>query len=282
MGDYIWNGEKRVHRREALIDPEDRGYTFGDGVYEVFRIYHGTCFEAEAHWERLARSLSELRINLGKPVSDLSRGIETFLREEDINDGMLYLQVTRGAAPRAHPFPSADTPPVITAFTKPLTRPSDALEHGASAVIQPDIRWLRCDIKSLNLLPNVLAKQAASEAGAQEAILHRDGTVTEGSASNAAIVSGGVLWTHPANHLILHGVTRAVTLKLAREIGIPVREEPFTLDMLHNADEAFMMGTTVEVMPIVRIDGKPVATGVPGAVTRRLQKAFEAYIEARP
>lgn len=282
MGDYIWNGEKRVHRREALIDPEDRGYTFGDGVYEVFRIYNGTCFEAEAHWERLARSLKELRINLGMSVSELARGIETFLREEDINDGMLYLQVTRGTAPRAHPFPGADTPPVITAFTKPLTRPSDALEHGAAAVIHPDIRWLRCDIKSLNLLPNVLAKQAASEAGAQEAILHRDGTVTEGSASNAAIVSGGVLWTHPANHLILHGVTRAVTLKLAREIGIPVREEPFTLDMLHNADEAFMMGTTVEVMPIVRIDGKPVANGVPGPVTRRLQKAFEAYIEARP
>lgn len=166
----------------------------------------------------------------------------------------------------------------MTAFAKPLARPLAALESGTSVITRPDIRWLRCDIKSLNLLPNVLAKQEASEAGASEAVLHRDGIVTEGSSSNIAIAKEGIVRTHPANNLILHGVTRAVALRLAAELDLRVSEEAFTLDELYAADEAFLLGTTVEVMPIVRIDGRPVANGVPGPIARKLQAAFEKRI----
>ncbi|HZG88011.1 D-amino-acid transaminase [Paenibacillus sp.] len=277
MGTYVWNGERLLPRGEAAADIEDRGYTFGDGIYEVFRVYDGKVFEAEAHWERFVRSAREIRIELPYSAEALDRGVRELVGADGLVDGIVYLQVTRGTAPRAHPFP-ADAKPVLTAFTKPLARPAAMLESGVSVVTQPDIRWLRCDIKSLNLLPNVLAKQAATEAGAAEAVLHRDGVVTEASASNIAIVKDGVIRTHPANNLILHGITRAVALRLAAELDLSVAERPFTLEELREADEAFLLGTTVEVMPVVRVDGAPIGDGKPGPITRRLQEAFVRLI----
>ena len=277
MGAFVWNGERLVPRAEASVDVEDRGHTFGDGIYEVFRIYGGKVFEPELHWARFERSAKELRIELPYSRDTFERGVEELLRADGLEDGIVYLQLTRGTAPRAHPFP-AEAQPTVTAFTKPLQRPKVAHQAGTAVITRPDIRWLRCDIKSLNLLPNVLAKQEASEAGASEAVLHRDAIVTEVSSTNIAIVKDGVVRTHPANHLILHGVTRAVTLRLAAELDVPVREETFTLEELREADEAFLLSTTIEIMPIVRIDGEPLGGGVPGLVTRKLQAAFEKLL----
>ncbi|WP_274363633.1 D-amino-acid transaminase [Paenibacillus thermotolerans] len=278
MGTYIWNGESLSARTGASVDIEDRGFNFGDGIYEVFRIYGGKLFEAEAHWARLIRSVAEIRIELPYSAERLSGGIAELVKADGVTDGIVYLQVTRGAAPRSHAFPAPAPRPTITAFTNPLDRPVKAIREGVAVVTHPDIRWLRCDIKSLNLLPNVLAKQAASEAGAWEAILHRDRIVTEGSSSNVAIVRDGVILTHPANHLILHGITRAVAIRLANGLGIPLREAAFTLEELYAADEAFLLSTTAEIMPIIAVDGRPIGSGSPGAISRALQAEFERLI----
>ncbi|WP_199619642.1 D-amino-acid transaminase [Paenibacillus alkalitolerans] len=278
MGTYVWTGDELKQRDGAAVDVEDRGYNFGDGIYEVFRVYGGRLFEEEAHWDRLIRSAAEIRIDLPYTVEELSFGISSLMKADRLTDGIVYLQVSRGAAPRGHAFPPSGVRPTVTAFTKDMARPEAALRDGVSVVTQPDIRWLRCDIKSLNLLPNVLAKQAASEAGAWEAVFHRGDTVTEGSSSNVAIVQDGTLRTHPANNLILHGITRAAALRIAGSVGIAVREEAFTLDELYAADEAMLLGTTVEIMPIVRVDDRAVGQGTPGPVTRQLHAEFVKLI----
>lgn len=278
MGNYVWNGERLAERNAAVVDVEDRGFTFGDGVYEVFRVYRGSVFEAEAHWSRFLRSTNELYIRLPYTIDQLNAGIEALIRADRLDTGIVYLQITRGAAPRGHAFPAEGTKPTLTAFTKPMERPVQELQRGTSVITVPDIRWLRCDIKSINLLPNVLAKQQASEAGASEAVLHRDGVVTEGSSSNIAIVKNGVIKTHPANNLILHGITRLVALRLASELGLAVAEEAFTVEALRGADEAFLLSTTAEVMPVVEADGAGIGNGRPGPVTRTLQEAFEKLL----
>ena len=259
------------------ISPDDRGYYFGDGIYEVFRIYGGILFEKEAHYARLLRTAEAVRIPLPHPLPDLDRKLDELTATSGIDTGTLYVQITRGEAKRAHPFPQ-QTEPVLYAYCQSLPRPIATMQTGIAAVTVPDIRWLRCDLKTLNLLPNVLAKQEALDRGVQESILHRDGTVTECSASNLMIVKDGHIFTHPANHLILHGITREVVLRLAKQCGIPAYEEAFTIERLYDADEAFLTGTTVEVTPVVTVDGKRIGTGEPGNVVRRLQEAFELAI----
>lgn len=276
MGSYAWNGEQIIERASAATDVEDRGYNFGDGVYEVFRIYSGEIFAEMLHWARLERSVEQIHMKMPLPIHAFQRGINELMRADEIDTGIIYLQVTRGVAPRAHLFPSSAVRPVIVALTKPMARPITDLERGVAVITLPDLRWLRCDIKSLNLLPNVLAKQAAAEAGAAEAILHRYGVVTEGSSSNVAIVRDGMIVTHPANELILHGITRAIVCELAERLGIPLTEKGYSVEELRDADEAFLMSTTSEVMPIVQCDGRPVGSGVPGPITRRLQQTFLA------
>lgn len=272
--------DRILDRREAAVDPQDRGYYFGDGIYEVFRIYGGKLFEREAHMTRLARSAGELRIPLPFSLERIGGLLEELLQKDPVEDGTLYLQITRGIAPRTHAFPPEGTPSVLTGYVTELKRPLAKLKAGIRLAAVPDIRWLRCDIKTLNLLGNVLAKQEASEKGADEALLHRNGTVTECSSSNVMIVKDGVIRTHPADNLILHGVTRALVLKLAEEEGLPYREEAFTLEELLTADEAFITGTTSEVTPVTAVDTRAVGDGVPGPVTRRLQTAFNRRIEA--
>jgi D-alanine transaminase len=279
MGKYIWNGEELLERSRAFVDVEDRGFNFGDGIYEVFRVYNGKLFEPKLHWDRLVRSAAGIRITLPYTVEEFTAGIARLMEADQLKEGIVYLQVTRGAAPRAHGFPQPEVRPTVIALTKEVMRPETAMHDGIAVITHPDIRWLRCDIKSLNLLPNVLAKQAASDAEAAEAILHRDGVVTEGNSSNIAIVKDGLLLTHPADNLILHGVTRAVTLRLAAAIGIPLREEAFRVEQLYDADEAILLGTTIEVMPIISVDGKAIGDGAPGPVTRRLQEEFERYAQ---
>ncbi|WP_409347137.1 D-amino-acid transaminase [Paenibacillus sp. MBLB4367] len=268
-----------VNNGEVRISPNDRGYYFGDGVYEVFRIYNGSLFEKDAHYRRLERSAEQTRIPLPYPITEIDEKLEKLLAADGVKEGIIYLQLTRGEAPRGHAFPNPPVESVLMAYSSELSRPHHAIRGGIRVITRPDIRWLRCDLKTLNLLPNVMAKQEAAEAGAAEVIFHRDGTVTECSSSNVMIIKDGTIRTHPANNLILHGITRAVVLKLAFRLNLSVREEAFTLEDLRSADEVFITSTTAEVTPVAELDGVPVADGKPGPVSRRLQEAFEAYME---
>jgi len=273
---------KWVEPGEAVIQPEDRGYNFGDGVYEVVRIYQGQFYHWDGHMKRLIRSAKELHMTLPWTEEELhSIGLELLEKNQitSADDAILYMQVTRGAAPRQHDIPSSDIRPVLMAFARKKERPLHELQHGISAKIVADIRWLRCDIKTLNLLGAVLVKQEAKNAGAADCILHRDGIVTECSAANLFAVKNGELYTHPANNLILHGITRQVIIDLAKASGIKVYEEAFTTSFAQEADELFLSGTTTEVMPIITVDEKPVGTGQVGPVVRKLQELFEANIK---
>ncbi|MDH3240472.1 MAG: D-amino-acid transaminase [Alphaproteobacteria bacterium] len=265
------NGRYLPHRR-AAVHVEDRGYQFADGVYEVIAVDHGRLVDAGPHLERLARSLNELSI--ARPMTDaaLRHVLGEVVRRNRVRRGILYLQITRGVAPRSHAFPDGAKPAlVVTARSLPPADPA-AAEKGCAVITVPDIRWKRCDIKTVSLLPNVLAKQQAKDAGAFEALqVDADGFVTEGSAANAWIITeAGVLVTRPADHAILDGVTRRSVMALAARAGIAVEERPFTVAEAKGASEAFLTGTTAMVMPVVRIDGTPVGGGKPGPFSLRL------------
>jgi len=279
MGKIILN-DQIVDRSTVRIDIEDRGYQFGDGVYEVIRVYGGELFTAKEHINRLFQSAEKIKLELTYTHEQVEELVTTLLNENGIGNGSVYMQVTRGAAPRSHMFPSSSsqTKAIFTAYTNQVERPEKSLENGVAAITADDIRWLRCDIKSLNLLPNVLAKQEATEAGCYEAILHRSGTVTEGSSSNAYMVKDGKVITHPADNFILNGITRQVLAALCKENGIPFVEEAFHVNDLFQADEVFITSTTSEVMPVVKVDGKEVGDGKPGEITRKLQNLFKAKI----
>ncbi|WP_233567838.1 aminotransferase class IV [Cohnella faecalis] len=238
----------------------------------MFRVYGGMLFEEEAHYERLRKSAEGTRIEL-PDLADTATKLRELVKLNEVADGTVYVQVTRGEAPRNHLFPLRAAP-VTMAYCTSTPRPIAAMEQGIHTVTTPDIRWLRCDLKTLNLLPNALFKQYALDHDASDVIFHRDGIVTECSASNLFIVQGGALVTHPANHLILKGVTRDVVIRIAREAGIPALERPFSLHELAQAEEAFVTGTTVEITPVISIDGRPVGSDGPGLLTRKLQQLF--------
>jgi len=276
------NGEF-LPRASATVSVEDRGFIFGDGVYEVWRVIYGRLFETDRHLTRLSNGRRELRIDAPDilRVEAWNEIAERVLSESGLMEGeaALYLEVTRGAAPRAHAFPAAGTAPTVFVMANRIT-PADALrERGAAAITMPDIRWLRCDIKTIQLLPNVLAKQAAVERGATEAILIRDGVVTEGSHANVLGVFDGVLRTHPLNNLILPGITRGLVLELARSLDISVEERAFSEQELFEADELFIAGTTTDVMPIVRVNDRVIGAGVPGETTKRLSREYRALMD---
>lgn len=259
----------------AAVPVEDRGYQFADGVYEVIKAVDGEPRDLERHLARLERSLAALRID--QPLRGRALGcvVREALRRHPLRLAVLYLQVTRGVAPRNHPFPAAIRPSLV--ITVRRARFPDAQERsGVGVITRPDLRWARPDIKSIALLPNVLAKQEAVEAGCRETwLVGEDGCVREGSSSNAWIVDRDCrLVTHPANQHILAGVTRSVVLELAREEGIPVVERPFTLEEAYAAREAFLTSTTSLVLPVTRIDGRTVANGAPGEITRRLARRY--------
>lgn len=258
---------------EGRVSIEDRGFQFGDGVYEVIRVYNGRPFRLEAHLARLERSLEGVRIPLPEPLSrlaDVCRKIPGPLKEATI-----YLQVTRGAAPRTHAFPAGIRPTVL-AYAREVQAPVEGKTYTLRSV--PDDRWGRCHLKTICLLPNILARQKAVEAGCDEGLFVReDGTVTEGTASNAFFVFKNVLRTHPADHRILSGITREVAIFLARRLEIPIEERPVKLPEARLADEIFITGTTAEIMPVTALDGKPLA---PGPVTARLRVAFRDLVRA--
>ena len=270
-------------RREATVHVEDRGYQFSDGVYEICEVRDGRLIDERRHVERLQRSLGELRIPL--PMSPAALGVvmrET-VRRNRVHDGIVYLQITRGVARRDHAFPPPGTQPsiVVTARNLDMARSERAAAAGVAVVTLPDNRWERVDIKSISLLPNVLAKQAAREQGAGEAwFVDRDGKVTEGSSSNAWIVTmGGKVVTRAADKGILRGITRTVLIGAIEAQGLTLEERPFTVEEAYGAREAFLTAASQVVLPVVRIDGRPVGNGAPGSVATALRKDFHRHAE---
>jgi D-alanine transaminase len=266
---------------EVMVPALDRGFLFGDAVYEVIRVYAGKPFLLDEHWARLERSLREIRI-AGVDLGRLKQRMMQTLQASGCRESMVYLQITRGAAPsRVHAFP-ASTPPLELLWVQEVVNPyEEDRKLGIGVLLQPDLRWDRCDIKSTNLLANVLAHQAAREAGCGEAVLFLpDGTITEASHSSFFGVVGGVIRTTPRNPGILPGCTRGLVLKLLARLDIPLDERSLRRDELPSASELFLTGTTSEVVPVVRVDGKPVADGKPGPVVRRLQEAYREHVAA--
>lgn len=272
-----------VAKEQALVSVDDRGFLFGDGVYEVIRARKGRLFEGAAHFARLATGLRALR--LPTPSQDMTTlrdvCVELLERNQLVSaDATVYLQITRGVAPRTHQFPKPDTPPTVYLAAGPFTPALSAQAKGVHAITHPDIRWARCDIKTVNLLPNAWAKQCAVDAGAAEAIFMRDGVLTDGASSNVFAVIAGELCTPPLSTYLLPGITRRVVLELAHELGLAPRERPIYFSDLRTADELFITGTTTDVTPVIRLDDWTVGNGVPGAVTTALQRALRARLDA--
>ena len=277
----VYLNGKFVDQSEAKVSYEDRGYVFGDGIYEYIRAYKGKLFTVEEHFDRFLRSADEIGLDLGKTKEELIDITRQLLKENQIETGGIYIQATRGVSPRNHSFPIPEVKPVITAFAKSYDRPYEELQNGVSAVTVEDIRWLRCDIKSLNLLGNVLAKEYAVKYNATEAIQHRGDTVTEGASSNVYAIKDGEIYTHPVNNYILNGITRRVIKWIADDYNIQFIEETFDVDFLKHADEVIISSTSAEVMPIIKLDGEAVNDGKVGPITRQLQEGFDKYIQEK-
>ena len=269
--------------RAAMVHVEDRGYQFSDGVYEVCEVRGGHLVDERRHMTRLKRSLGELRIAAPMSLRALGVVLHETVRRNRVRDGIVYLQVTRGVARRDHAFPAADTTPsiVVTARSLDPAANEKIASEGIAVITVPDDRWDRVDIKSVALLPNVLAKQAAREQGAREAwFVDGEGRVTEGASTNAWIVTrDGKLVTRPAEHGILRGVTRTVVIEVADSQGLALEERPFTRDEAYAAREAFVTSASQIVMPVVRIDGRPITNGAPGSVASALRREFHRYAE---
>ncbi|MFS2317630.1 D-amino-acid transaminase [Maricaulis sp. D1M11] len=278
MTRFAYVNGRFVPHQHASVHVEDRGYQFADAVYEVWSVSEGQLRDARGHFARLWRSLDALAIRHPLKEASLRLIIGELLRRNRVRDGLVYLQISRGVARRDHLFPHPDTPPSLVLTCKRVDpRKGDAVaETGISVISHPDQRWDRCDIKTVNLLPNVLAKQAGREAGAGEVWLTQpDGHVTEATSSNAWIVTAeGELVTHPATSDILGGITRASLIEIARERGIVVHERAFTLDEAKRAREAFVTSATRYVTPVTQIDGTVIGNGMPGSVALALRDAY--------
>jgi D-alanine transaminase len=254
---------------EISISPDDRGFLFGDGIYEVVRAYHGVPAFWDEHCTRLNRSAKEIQLPFRIEPQDFHSLLLTGLQRSGYAEGKIYIQITRGVAPREHGFPLKAEPTVFMSFREMGPLPIEMTSHGVKVITVPDIRWDRCDIKSLNLLPNVLAKQQAQEAKVFEAIFVRDGFV-----SNIFIVKDGQLRTPERNNFVLSGVTQQHVINLAHEHGQEVQFDRITLDALYQADEVFLVGTTVDVLPVVYVNGQKINNGIPGPMTCALQQRF--------
>ncbi len=265
---------KRMPLADVMIPALDRGFLFGDAVYEVLRIYRGRLWLEEDHWQRLVRSLNAIRIT-GVDLPRLRQRVIETIAAGPFLEATAYIQITRGVAPRHHGFP-ATVSPLEFLYVQEFKDPyAQSRQTGAAVITLPDIRWDHCDIKSTNLLANILAAQTAKEAGCQEALLYLpDGTLTEGTHTSFFGVLDRALVTAPTSPAILPGITRGLILRLADESGIPVEEHVLKCDDLKLVSELFLTGTTTEILPIVRVDSQFVGNGKPGSITRRLQEAY--------
>ncbi|MFV0592172.1 MAG: D-amino-acid transaminase [Draconibacterium sp.] len=274
MSEIVFLNGAYVERSEAGISPDDRGFIFADGIYEVTKFYNGKAFRITDHLERLKRSLKEININF-QPVSELESISLTLLEKNRLMNthAGVYWQISRGAHPRVHHFPTEITP-TLYAFAFPLPSAEEKLAKGIKVIVQDDIRWKRCDIKSVSLLPNTMLYNKAVESGAGESILVRDGYVTEATHSGLFTVKNGVVITRPLSNLILPSITRKVVLELCAANQLPVEEKLFTENELKEMDEIFICGTGSEIMPVVQADDIRIGNGEPGTVTRKIQQLF--------
>ena len=275
----IYLNGQYIPREQASVDVDDRGFLFADGVYEVIHSYEGHLFQMDAHLQRMEHGLRSLRITIDD-VQGIREVAERLILENSLTGGeaTVYIQITRGSAPRTHSFPPAGTPPTVYAVARKYIPQRDQAEEGIAAILVPDLRWARCDIKSVALLPNVLARQRAIEAGVADAVFVRDGVALEGTSSNFFRVFNGEVLTAPKTNYILPGITRDVVIRLCADIGVPVHEAPILEHQLGEAEELFLTSTILEIRPIVRLNDHPVCTGIPGPVTRRIQRAFRDLV----
>lgn len=280
MPEVIYLNGRIVPPEEAVVSVNDRGFLFGDAIYEFIRSYQGRLWCYERHLQRLAQNLAAVdmaHVN----VEAIGRAIRETYAASQLPDAGIYLQVTRGVAPRAHAYDHTMTPTVLIIVRDITPSLAHIDPNGVAAITAPDLRWRRCDIKSTNLLPNVLAKTKAHDAGVFEVILvHPDGYVTEGSSTSVFWVREGVVGTLPLGQDILPGVSRAVVSEIVHNLGLLYVEEHLPLDAFRRADEIFLASTTPEVCPIITLDGAPVGSGQVGPLTRRLQHTFRQRVEA--
>ncbi|MCE2901520.1 MAG: D-amino acid aminotransferase [Gemmatimonas sp.] len=260
---------------QAQVSIFDRGLLFGDGVYEVAAVFQGRLLDADRHLVRLARSQREIGIPAPYSATQWLDVMQTLATQNSIDEGLVYLQVTRGPAERDFAFPAQVTPTAF-AYARPKRLRDDPNAAGVRVHVVPDLRWARCDIKSTAMLAQVLAKQAAKAAGAFEAMMHEDGLVTEGGSSNVWMVRDGTIYTRPLSHDILAGITRDVTIEVARDLGIPLHERAFTVEQVCRADECFMTSATSFVLPITRVDERVIGSGHPGPIAQRVRDGYLA------
>jgi D-alanine transaminase len=275
------NGRYLPHR-EAAVHIEDRGYQFADGVYEVVPVFNGALVDEDLHLDRLDRSLGELRIAQPMSRAALKLVSRELMRRNGLSNGFLYMQVTRGVAPRDHKFPTNARPALVMTTRQMKPHSEQVLGEGLKVITVPDQRWDRCDIKSVSLLPNILGKQAAVEAGAYEAWqVDRDGMVTEGTSTNAWIVTqDNKVVTRDATHSILNGITRITLLELIRKEGYELEERCFSVEEAKASREAFLTSSTSFVLPITQLDGKPIGNGHPGILTGKLRQHYMDYMQS--
>jgi D-alanine transaminase len=275
-----FNG-KFLPKEEVKISPDDRGFLFADGIYEVVRWYEGFFFDMESHLARMKRSLRELRINWSDPELFPAIALDLIKQNRlEALPAMVYIQVTRGAAKRTHNFPSPDVPVTVYAYAWGFKPDTTSQEKGVKVMLKEDIRWSRCDIKSVSLLANTISFQEAYEKGSKECIFVRNGLITEGSHSNIFFVIDGTLYTHPESNYILPGITRKNILRIAQDAGIRIREEALNENRLRFAQEAFITNTSAEVTPVIETGGNTIGDGVPGPVTRLICEKFKSELIA--
>jgi len=276
LGNVVYFDGSYMEKNDVRVSPDDRGFLLGDGIYEVAAAYDGRFVALDRHMDRLRRSLVEARID-----SSVADPLETVFQELLDRNGlaesgktMVYLQVTRGAAPRSHAFPKTGCRPTVYGYAAPFSPEMDVIRAGTKAITRPDKRWSRCDIKVISLIANCMANQEAKEAGAYEAILVRDGIALEGTHTSFFVVKDGIVRTAPLSNLILPGVTREIVIEASLRAGVDVRQEAVPADELTDADELFITGTTTEVVPILVLDGKTVGSGAPGPLTLQIQELY--------
>ncbi len=275
MREIVFLNGEFIDKEKAYISPDDRGFYFADGVYEVIRCFKGNFFCFEEHMERLKRSLSEIKINF-KGIDTLYSICKNLISQNNLEGQYsdIYLQITRGVHRRMHSFPVENVSPTVYIYAYERKPSVNDLKRGVKAITRPDIRWLRCDIKSVSLLPNTLLFQEANEENARECILIRNGVVTEASHSNVLGVKTNVVFTHPDCNLILPGITKKVVFNICKDLGIYIKESSIREVDIYELDELFIIGTGNDITPVVRLNNKVINNGFPGTVTRQIQREY--------
>jgi len=276
---YLWKG-KLVDKSDMTVDYNDRGYNFGDGIYEFVRVYNGKLFALDEHLDRLEFSAKLLDMNLGYSRNEIRQFFWDLVEENQVKGGHVYIQLTRGDGfPRNHNYPSFEKQkPVISGNISKYARNTEKIENGVKAILYPDIRWNMCNAKSLNLLPNCLASHAARKIGADKAILYRNGFITEERAGNVLIVKNGEVFTTPDGPEILQGITKLIVLRLCKKLGIPYEERSFTINELLEADEVVVMDSKTECAPVIQVEDRVIGSGKRGTITARIDQAYKELI----